>query len=107
MTLLTACASWASAGIAKSISSFEKDSWAGSKCVGEKYPRPLFGTEAVASLVQLETDLEMRDSIRRHQQLVSVQAWQQVLGDVLVPEQFDLLLAMVALRLPLLDAAYL
>ena len=72
------------------------------ECVRQVHPRPLVALEAVAGLVELEADLEVRDSVRRHQELVAVQAWQEVSRDVLVPERLDLGLG-VALGIPLLD----
>ena len=70
--------------------------------IRQVHPRPLVAAKAVAGLVELEADLEVRDGVGRHQQLVAVQARQQVLRHVLVPQRVDLLLA-VALRLPLGD----
>ena len=84
LTSLTACASCASAGIANS--NRPEKSLRRFQCVREIDPRPLVAFEAVAGLVELEPDLQVRDSIRRHQQLVAVQPRQQVLRDVLVPE---------------------
>ena len=96
----TACASCASAGIANS--KLLREVVRRLQRVGEVDPRALVAAEAIAGLVELEADLQVRDGVGRHQQLVAVQARQQVLRHVLVPERVDLLLA-VALRLPLGD----
>ena len=47
------------------------------------HPRSLVALEAVAGLVELEADLEVRDGVGCHQQLVAVQARQEVPRDVL------------------------
>lgn len=63
---------------------------------------PLVAPEMVTGFAELEPDLEMRDGVGGHQEFVAVQAWQEVLRHVLVPQHVDLLLA-VALRVPFTD----
>ena len=68
--------------------------------VGQVHARPLVAGEAVAGLVQLEADLQVGDGVGRHEDLVTVQAGEQVTRNVLVPECRDPGLV-VSLRLPL------
>lgn len=56
--------------------------------------------EVIAGLVELETQLEVRDRVRCHQKLVAVETGQEVLRDVVVPEGFDSR-GVVGLGLPL------
>ena len=42
------------------------------KRIRQVHPGPLVALEAVARLVELEADLEVRDGIGRHQELVAV-----------------------------------
>ena len=67
------------------------------QCVRQIDPRPLVTAEAIAGLVELEPDLEVRDGVGRHQQLVAVQTRQQVPWHILVPKRLDLPCAVAAL----------
>ena len=87
LTRPTASASRASAG-RKSMASWDVSA-AGSQRVGQVDLRALVAAEAVARLVQLEADLEVRDRVGCHQQLVAVQARQQVPGHIVVPKGRD------------------
>ena len=59
----------ASAGIAKSISPVK--SWAGSSALVRYSSRPLLAAEPVASFVELQADLHVRNRVRRHQKLIA------------------------------------
>src|SRR5688500_4573845 len=61
--------------------------------------RPLVTSESVASFVELETDLYVGYGVGRHQQLVAVQARQEVCRNILIPKHLDFA-AIVTLRLP-------
>ena len=68
--------------------------------VGEVHPRSVVAVEAVAGFVQLESDFHMSYCVGRHEELVTVQAGEQMPRHVLVPEAGDRGLA-VTLSLPL------
>ena len=68
--------------------------------VGQVHARPFVAGEAVAGFIQLEADLQVGDGVGRHEDLVTVQAGEQVTRNVLVPECRDPGLV-VSLRPPL------
>ena len=61
--------------------------------VGQVDARPCIAAEAVARFVQFEPDLQVSYGVGRHEQLVTVQAGEQVTRNVVVPEARDLGLA--------------